>query len=62
MRLSLTNDIHVETDCIESVSTDGYVYHANMVSGKSHQITAVLYQSIMEIIKNKDKMETVISG
>lgn len=54
MRLQINETRYIETDHIESADVLSLSIH--MVSGAAHSVNSVMFQTIIEAMRNKDAM------
>jgi hypothetical protein len=56
LRFQIDNYTSIETDCVESLTQDVFGYAVGMVSGNRHLVDYVVFQSLGEVMKNKDRV------
>lgn len=59
MRLQINEYIYIETDHIESA--DVRTLSVQMVSGNEYSLNSIMFQTVIETMKNKDAVSNVVA-
>lgn len=62
MKLTIDAERTIESDHIEGVYVDGGFYFLEMVSGRTHIISPVLYATVLNLMGNSDQTRSAWAG
>jgi hypothetical protein len=61
MRLKIDNTTTIESDYVEAISKDESHYYLEMVSGRVHEVSIVMYQTIDNFMRNSGRINSQVA-